>query len=127
LIQDWTLPSGAIQSPRTASAVFQTLETRWAVDSVAARREITALLADQPALAHALANGVARCPPEGCSCPTPPKIAQTAQTAYSVPLEVSYRVDATGTSVAVALFLSRHYRLLIYLSDSLSRSPGRRK
>jgi len=126
LVQPWTR-SGVILSPRTVSAVFQTLESKWAVDSLGVRRELETFLARRPNLSSTLRSAASRCPQGGCRCPTPPRIAQTAQSVYSVPLDVSYRVDSTGTSAATALFLSRHGQFLRGLYASRTRAAITRR
>ncbi|MGH7616248.1 MAG: hypothetical protein ACREPM_03390 [Gemmatimonadaceae bacterium] len=121
VIRPWSSAAGDILGPKTASAAYASLETKWAIDSNAARREVTALLSHQPGLAGTLAGAASSCPGKGCVCPVPPKLPQTSQIGESVGLETGYRIDPQGTSAATALFLSKHDWLLRHVYDSLSK------
>lgn len=125
VIRPWTSAAGDIAAPRAASSAYQGIATKWAVDSVAERRELTAFLANRPSLLGTLSGFSSACPRGGCVCPVPPKVVQTAQGVYALPLDVEYRADSAGTSAAAALFLSRHEWLVDRIYDSLARAPNR--
>jgi len=121
IARPWARPSGELLSPKTASATYHALASRWVIDTSSTLREITRFLASNPTLLASLSNAAQSCPKSGCVCPALPNLAQTTQMGQLLNLSASYRSDADGTAGAMAVFLSRHTWVVAHARDSLAR------
>jgi hypothetical protein len=126
IARPWAKPTGELLSPKTASATYQALATRWNIDTGSTSRDITTFLIRSPGMLSAMSSAAKACPPSGCACPAPPNLAQTSQIGQTLNLATSYRLDSAGTAAAVAMFVSRHTWIMSHARDSLARTEVKR-
>src|SRR4051794_29088520 len=66
IARPWAKATGELLSPKTASATYQALSTRWNIDTASTVREITTFLARSPEVLSAISNAANACPRTGC-------------------------------------------------------------